>query len=94
MKKMHPWVDRMQGARKMLHFLNDQGLIDLVPGIPKKRGKTVYHDAVFNWLMSDLSNIETYLSGVSLRFYDFENDAEGRLVNCKVKEDNNRSLNK
>ena len=79
------YSSRLNGAKIMLHYLNDSGRLNLVPGISKKDGSEVYHKAVFDWLMSDLRNIEHFLSGEPFYFTDHKKDCKGKLLSCKIK---------
>lgn len=81
---LYPWAYEMQGAKKMLHFLVSNYRIDLMPEIPKTKGREAYQKALYNWLMEDLTNIEKFLSGAEIRFTDHIQDSKGKCIGCKV----------
>lgn len=79
-----PWSERMQGARLMLHFLVENYHIDLASDITKKQGKQIYHQAIYKWLLDDLSHIDHFLSGEPIFFTGHEKDPKGNLIKCVV----------
>ena len=78
------YTHRMQGARQMLVRLQEMGKLNLAPFITKSKGKKVYEEALYKWLISDLLHIEAFLNGEEYVFCDFEKDAKGKLVKCRV----------
>lgn len=72
----------------MLHFLEHSPYkLELDPGLPKKNDRAVYHRAVYDWLMTDLLNIQHFLSGEPYYFTDFKKDDKGNLISCRVTTD-------
>lgn len=71
----------------MLLRLIDFKAVNLASDIPKKQGGPVYHQAIKDWLMEDLTHIEAFLAGEPLRFYNHQKDSNGKLIKCSVKID-------
>ncbi len=78
------WARRLEGARAMVYHLNEFYKLDLVPGISKKEGKKVYHEAVVKLLMDDIRHVEHFINGEPYFFTDHEYDNKGKLISVKV----------
>ena len=83
-ERLFPWSERMQGARLMLYRLNEDGCLNLSPGISKKDGGPIYHKAIYDLLMDDLTNIDRYLIRDDIFFTDHQNDDKGKLISCRA----------
>lgn len=84
---MFVWVQRLQGARQMLRLLNSWGFVDFGRGKSKNgKGRSkAHHDALYKWLMDDISHVEIFLlDSPEIRYTDFEYDKKGRLVKCRA----------
>lgn len=79
------YTQRMQGARQMLVRLYEYGMLNLAGFLPKSKGRKVYEAALYEWLTSDLRNIDAFLKGEEYVFFGFEKDTKGKLTKCQVR---------
>ena len=79
------WSEQMKGARQLLLALLDNGLVFEYPSIRSKEERKKYTEAEVSLILDNLDNMNKYLSGEPVVFYDHKRNEKGRLVSVKAK---------
>lgn len=79
LENLNLWSHRMQGAIQLLCKMQDIG----IPLESGKEGK-VYSQAIYECL-KDQRNMDRYLTGGHIEYYDHERNAKGKLIKVKAK---------
>lgn len=78
------WSLYIEGARDILLRLKEEGVELFYDKSVPKDERAIYNRAVWDYLLSDKSNIDKYiLKAGEGRFYNHERNSKGKLVSCK-----------
>lgn len=85
MDKLIPWSERIKGARDMLVKLKTIGYLQTSDARKFSKAEKVICSAIVKLMLDDKTNIDRFLSGDELVFYDWEKDKKGKPIKCKAK---------
>ena len=78
-EKLHPWSERMSGARMALQRFWDSYLYTR-----KTKEERIYLKAEFDLIMSDLGNTDKWLQGYRIGYRNHQTDKKGKLISCEA----------
>lgn len=79
-EKLHPWSERMSGARMALRLFWERYLQNVK--LPKD--ERIYLKAEYDLIMSDLGNTDKWLQGYRIGYRNYQKDKKGKLISCEA----------
>lgn len=73
-----------QGARKAFMLMSDKGSAYNMMMGKSRLEDTVYRKALYDLITENVRYTEMFMSGQSIRFFNYERDKKGKLTKCEA----------